>query len=91
MGLVVDDEDRDFEHSTLSGPFTRDGETVDVEIYRFAGTQDPWQLAVVHMASGSTEWQERFATEQDAYRAFMEAVERDGLASFGPGISGVVH
>ncbi|MGU3329583.1 hypothetical protein ACLBXB_21900 [Methylobacterium mesophilicum] len=87
----MDDEDRDFEHSALSGSFTHDGETVDVEIYRFAGTQDPWQLAVVHMSSGSTEWQERFATEQDAYRAFAETVERDGIASFGAAISRVAH
>ena len=43
------------------------------------------------MASGSTAWQERFATEQDTYRAFLEVVERDGLAAFGPGISRVVH
>ena len=85
------DEDREFEHSGMSGPFTRGGETVDVEIYWLAGTRDPRQLAVVHMASGSTEWQERFATERDAYRAFMGVVERDGLAAFGPGISGVVH
>ena len=35
------DEDREFEHSGMSGSFTRGGETVDVEIYRFAGTQDP--------------------------------------------------
>lgn len=76
------DEDREFEHSPLSGPFTRDCETVDVEIYRTAGTQDPWELAVVHMSSGSTEWQDRFATEQDAYRAFAEAVEQDGIALF---------
>ncbi|MCJ2060123.1 hypothetical protein MKL09_26780 [Methylobacterium sp. J-048] len=79
----MEDDDREFEHSPLSGSFSRDGETVDVEIYRFAGTQDPWQLAVIHMSSGSTEWQERFATEQDAYCAFAEAVERDGIASFG--------
>jgi hypothetical protein len=91
MGLVVDDEDRDFEHSALSGPFTHDGETVDVEIYRFAGTQDPWQLTVVHMSSGATEWRERFGTELDAYRAFLEVVERDGLASFGAAVSRVVH
>ena len=75
----------------MSGPFTRGGETVDVEIYWLAGTRDPRQLAVVHMASGSTAWQERFATEQDTYRAFIAAVERDGLAAFGPGISRVVH
>ncbi|CAA2160528.1 hypothetical protein MBRA_05685 [Methylobacterium brachiatum] len=91
MESAKSDEDRDFEHSALSGPFTHDGETVDVVIYRFAGTQDPWQLAVVHMASGSTEWQERFATEQDAYRAFIEAVERYGIASFGAAVGRVVH
>jgi len=87
----MDDEDRNYEHSALSGSFSRDGETVDVEIYRFAGTQDRWQLAVVHMASGCTEWQERFATEQDAYRAFVETVERDGIVSFGAAISRVMH
>lgn len=88
---MVDDEDRDFEHSTLSGPYIRGGETVDVEIFRFAGTQDPWRLTVVHMSSGATEWRERFATELDAYRAFMKAVERDGLASFGAAVSRIVH
>ena len=87
----MNDEEREFEHSPLSGSFTRDGETVDVEIYRFADTQDPWQLAVVHISSGSTEWQEHFATEQDAYRAFAEAVERDGIASFGVTVSRSVH
>jgi len=91
MEPTLGDEDRDFEHSVLSGSFTRDGETVDVEIYRFAGTQDPWQLAVVHMSSGATERRERLATEQDAYRAFMEAVERDGLASFGAAVSRIVN
>ncbi|MCJ2115485.1 hypothetical protein MKK65_02540 [Methylobacterium sp. J-001] len=83
MEAFVEDGDREFEHSPLSGSFTRDGETVDVEIYRFAGTQDPWQLAVVHMSSGSTEWLTLFATEQEAYRAFADAVERDDIASFG--------
>ncbi|MCJ2055945.1 hypothetical protein MKL09_05195 [Methylobacterium sp. J-048] len=78
----MEDDDREFEHSPLSGSFTRDDIEVDVEIYRFAGTQDPWQLAVVHMSSGSTEWLTPFATEQEAYRAFEEAVERDGIASF---------
>ncbi|MFC6026016.1 hypothetical protein [Methylobacterium mesophilicum] len=43
------------------------------------------------MSSGSTEWQERFATERDADRAFVETVERDSIASFGAAISLVVH
>lgn len=85
------DDDCDYEHSSLSGPFTCDNETVDVEIYRFAGTQDPWQLAVVHMSGGSTEWQERFATEEDAYAAFLKVAEESGLASFCARPSESVH
>lgn len=38
------DEDREFEHSPLSGTFRHDGEAVDVEIYHYDGTQDPWRL-----------------------------------------------
>jgi len=79
----MDDEDREFEHSPLSGTFSRDGESVDVEIYRYAGTQDPWQLVVIDLSSGgSTPWQETFATDQEAYRAFTATVEEEGMAPF---------
>jgi hypothetical protein len=79
----MDDEDRDFEHSDLSGTFSRDGESVDVEIYRYAGTQDPWQLVVISLSSaGCTAWQETFATDQEAYDAFTAVVDADGMAIF---------
>ncbi|MCJ2057092.1 hypothetical protein MKL09_11055 [Methylobacterium sp. J-048] len=58
---------------------------------KLIGFRHPWQLAVVHMSSGITESQERFATEQDAYRAFTEVVESDGIASFSATVSKVVH
>ena len=77
------DDDRDFEHSPLSGSFSRDGESVDVEIYRYAGTRDPWQLVVVDLSSGRpTAWAETVATDQEAYAAFAAMVEADGMASF---------
>lgn len=76
------EEDRDFEHSPLSGAFTHDGITVEVEIYRFAGTQDPWRLEVVDQKGGCTAWQQGFVTEQDAYRAFCETVVDAGIGSF---------
>ena len=77
------DDDRDFEHSPLSGTFSRDGEQVDVEIYRYAGTQDPWQLVVVDLSSGHpTAWAETFATDQEAYAAFTAMVDVDGMAPF---------
>ncbi|SFF27707.1 hypothetical protein [Methylobacterium sp. 13MFTsu3.1M2] len=79
----MDDEDRDFEHSELSGSFSRDGEIVDVEIYRYADTRDPWQLVVIDLSSGGcTAWQETFATDQEAYDAFITAVEADGMTMF---------
>src|SRR4051794_5383403 len=54
---IVDDEDRTFEHSPLSGSSSRDGKTVDVKIYRFAGTRDPSQLVMVNLLSGCpTAW-----------------------------------
>lgn len=79
----MDGDDHEYEHSPLSGTFRRDGEAVDVEIYRYAGTQDPWQLAVIDLSSGgSTLWQETYATDQEAYDAFTAMVEAVGLAPF---------
>ena len=79
----MDDEDREFEHSPLSGTFSRNGESVDVEIYRYAGTQDPWQLVVIDLSSGGcTAWQDTFATDHEAYGAFTATVEADGMAPF---------
>lgn len=75
-------KDRELEFSLLSGRLTRDGVTVDVKIYRFAGTADPWQLEVVDHEGGSTVWGELFRTAKDAHRAFNDAVEEEGIASF---------
>lgn len=84
-------EDRELEYSPLSGRLTCDGVTVDVKIYRFAGTNDPWQLEVVDHEGGSTVWDDLFPTAQDAYRAFNDAVEDDGMASFAESNSGTLH
>jgi hypothetical protein len=86
------DEDRDFEHSPRSGSFSQDGVTVDVEIYRYAGTQDPWQLVVIDLSSGGcTAWKETFATDQEAYEAFTAMVKADGMASFTGVVPPVQH
>lgn len=75
-------EDREIECSPLSGRLTREGVTVEVKIYRFAGTDEPWQLEVTDSEGGSTVWDEVFRTAKDARRAFNHAVEEDGIASF---------
>ncbi|GJE52453.1 hypothetical protein GOFOIKOB_5524 [Methylobacterium tardum] len=79
----MDGDDHEYEHSPLSGTFSRDGESVDVEIYRFFGTQDRWRLGVIDLSSGgSTVWQETYATDQEAYDAFTAMVDASGLAPF---------
>jgi len=77
----MDDDDFEFEHSPLSGPFAREGETVEVEIFRLAGTQDRWHMEVVQF-SGCTRWRDLFATDADAHAAFLAMVEAVGIASF---------
>jgi hypothetical protein len=77
-----DFDDCEFDHSPLSGEFTRDGITVEVEIYRTVGSQEPWRLEVVSISGGCTRWLQRFATEQEAFEAFMAVVGTDGIASF---------
>jgi hypothetical protein len=81
----------DFEHSTLSGEFTRDGVTVEVEIYRTAGSEELWRLEVVSISGGCTRWHQRFATEQEAFEAFIAMADADGIASFTQPVSQPRH
>jgi len=66
----------------MSGAFTHGGVTVEVQIYRFAGTADAWTLEVVDQEGGSTVWTESFFTDQAAHKAFLRAVEEDGMGQF---------
>ena len=66
------------EFSDLTGRATQDGVTVTVNVYRFAGTQDPWTLEVVDQSSWSTLWSTTFASDEDALDAFTDAVEEGG-------------
>ena len=77
----MDEDDCDFEHSPLSGPFTHDGQTVDLEIYRFPGVPESWRMEVVHR-SGCIRWDTTFATDADAHAAFVAMVDAVGIASF---------
>ncbi len=77
----MDDDDRDFEHSSLSGAFTCDGEIVEVEIYRFVGETYRWRMEVVHL-SGCVRWKTTFATEAEAHAAFLAMIEVVGIRYF---------
>lgn len=74
--------DRELEYSPLSGLVTHDDVTVEVLIYRFAGTADAWALEVGDQEGGSTVWEVKFSTDHAAHEAFLRAVEADGLSQF---------
>ncbi len=76
---MTNDNDPEIEHSTLSGPVTRDGITVSVEIYRIRNGSDGWSLEVVDAANTSTVWDETFPTDQDAFQEFQRGLEAEGL------------
>lgn len=74
--------DREIEDSPLGGSVTRDGTTVQVHIYRFAGTEDEWAMEIVDHEGGHTAWDGTFADDQDAYEAFEQEVAERGIRSF---------
>jgi hypothetical protein len=41
-----------------------------------------WTLEVIDPEGGSTVWDDRFATDQDAYDEFYRTLEVDGIRSF---------
>ena len=76
---MTNDNDPEIENSPLSGPVTRDGFTVSVEIYRIRNSNDGWSLKLVDAENTSTVWNETFPTDQDAYREFRRGLEAEGL------------
>lgn len=70
------------EHSELAGEFTDDGVTVLVDIFRPAGSQSDWVMEVVNQDDGLTSWEEKFATDREAFDEFLATVEREGIRTF---------
>jgi hypothetical protein len=77
-----DEDERELEYSPLCADETREGITVRVEIYRFAGSGEGWSLEVVDQDHGSTVWKETFARDEDAYAEFYRTLEAEGIRSF---------
>ena len=67
--------------SPLSQTITRDGHTLQVDIYRLEEETD-WLLEVVDEEGTSHVWDDRFATDQAALDAVHEAIDEEGVAAF---------
>lgn len=68
-------------HSKLSGIIERDGNTIELCIYR-GDAERSWILEVVDAEDGSTVWDERFATEQAAMDELNRTIDREGMGVF---------
>jgi len=68
-------------NSPLSQKISRDGMTLDIQIYR--GENDPvWILEVIDQEGGSTVWEETFQTEQDALNEVFQTIASEGIGCF---------
>jgi hypothetical protein len=84
---MSEEHEQDIELSEHSSEVTHDGITVQVGIYRAAGSQDEWTLEVIDADDNSLIWEDTFATEQEAWDEFERAVEEEGIEQLvGPAI-----
>lgn len=66
--------------ATQSTEITRSGKTVRIDVY--PDGEGRWILEVVDQDWNSTAWDETFATAEEAMRAGVEAVEKEGIDTF---------
>jgi hypothetical protein len=68
-------------YSRLNGHFTKDGVTVEVSI--ISNNLDPaWSLEVINDVGTSIVWDQQFETDDQAYAAFRQVVEEEGMKAF---------
>lgn len=75
------DRDPNIVRSGLSDRVTKDGVTVEVEIYRLE--DDPrWALEVIDPTGASTVWEDDFDSDESALAAFQEVLKAEGMEAF---------
>ena len=77
---MTEDDAQDIELSERSSEVTHEGITVQVGIYRAAGSKDGWTLEVIDEDDNSLIWEDSFATDAEAWEEFERAVAEDGIA-----------
>jgi len=69
----------DLVYSKHCQPVTRNGLTVNVEIYS-SGKND-WILEVVDEDNNSTVWDDQFETDDEAFQEFERTLKEEGIKS----------
>lgn len=75
------ENDPEIIYSPLCRSFTKDGITVEVNIFRIENGEG-WSLEVVNSANTSTVWDDLFETDAEAYTEFEQTVADEGMWVF---------
>ncbi|MGI2034123.1 hypothetical protein ACRQ1B_17165 [Rhizobium panacihumi] len=67
--------------SQLSGRYTDNGITVIVEIFRPSDSA-AWRMEVTSLGEQATDWNEAFASDQEAWDEFIYVVNTEGITVF---------
>lgn len=80
----------DLIESLLNQKYTKDGKSVEIEIYRMPDTA--WNVQVMDTFGNSTVWDDEFESDTDALQFVLAEIERDGIDEFiGPPSDRVVQ
>jgi hypothetical protein len=82
LGRSDNDNDPDLEMSSYSSWFTQEDITVALRIFRLTKVDPRWSVEVVADDGASTTWGNLFETGSDAYLAFCQFVDREGIGAF---------
>lgn len=83
------EEDPKIVYSSRCTNFSKDGQTVEVNIFRIE-TESTWHLEVINEQNTSTVWDDPFDSDEEAYAEFLSTVEAEGMGAF-EDIPTVVH
>ena len=76
--------------SLLDQTYSKDGKSIEIEIYRMPDT--PWNVQVVDTFGNSTVWDDEFESDKEALQFVLAEIERDGIDEFiGPPSNRAVH
>ncbi|WP_233506011.1 hypothetical protein [Rhodoferax lacus] len=75
------EDDIEIVYSPLQQRYTKDGHTLDIQIYKYEDDAD-WTLEVVADDGLSTVWNEGFPTDKAAFEQARWAIDAEGAEAF---------
>ncbi len=82
-------EDYEVKMSTLCQSVSREGKTVQIDIYE--DSEGGWLLEVVDEYYNSTVWDDPFKTDESALKEALETIEKEGIVSLIGPEPGILH